>query len=179
MLRCRMLSLLLVLTPLTFPGAPFQGSLHFTSPDGWTARPAASTMRVAEFVLPKATGDPEDGELIVYFFGGTGGSVEANIERWIGQMQQPDGRGSSEAARRSERTVNGLSVALLDVSGTYIAEVRPGSTDRHSKPGFRMRAAVVTTPRGPFFIKAVGPAKTMRRWNDAFDAFTDSLRFQP
>jgi hypothetical protein len=42
-----------------------------------------------------------------------------------------------------------------------------------------MRAAVVITPRGPYFIKAVGPAKTMQRWNDAFDAFTDSLRFQP
>ena len=174
-----MLSLLLVLTTLTMPQAPAQGSLRFTAPDGWTARQTSSAMRIAEFVLPKAAGDPEDGELVVYFFGGSGGSVEANIERWIGQTQQPDGRASRDAARRTDRTVNGLSVTLLDISGTYIAEVRPGSTERHNKPGFRMRTAVVTTPRGPYFVKAVGPASTMERWSGEFDAFIGSLRFEP
>ncbi len=39
-----------------------------------------------------------------------------------------------------------------------------------------MRAAVVTTPKGPYFVKAVGPAKTMTRWKDALDAFMNSVR---
>jgi hypothetical protein len=154
------------------------GALRYVAPPEWVARQPASQMRVAEFTLPKAPGDAEDGELIVYFFGGTGGSVDANIERWVGQMQQPDGRASKEAARRSERRVNGLQVTEIDLTGTYVAEVRPGSTERHNKPGFRMRAAVVTTPKGPYFVKAVGPAKTMGRWNQAIDAFVASLRFE-
>jgi hypothetical protein len=174
-----MLSLLLILGALTFPRVQTEGSLRFTAPDGWTPRQAASAMRIAEFVLPNASDDAEDGDLVLYFFGGSGGSVEANIERWIGQMQQPDGRSSRAAAKRADRQVNGLSVTMLDISGTYVAEVRPGSTERHNKPGFRMRTAVVTTPRGPYFIKAVGPAKTMERWSSAFDAFIGSLRFQP
>jgi hypothetical protein len=135
-------------------------------------------MRVAEYTLPKAPGDREDGELVVYFFGGSGGSVDANLERWIGQMEQPDGRRSKDIARRTERHVNDLGATLLDISGTYVAEVRPGSTERHNKPGFRMRAAVITTPKGPYFIKAVGPEDTISRWNDAFEKFIASLRFE-
>jgi hypothetical protein len=129
-------------------------------------------MRVAEFVVPRASGDAEDGELIVYYFGGSGGSVEANLQRWTSQFQ------SSKAAVRTKATVNGLQLTSLDVSGTYIAEVRPGSTDRHNKPGFRMRAVVVETPKGPYFIKLTGPSATIERARGAFDQFLRSLAFK-
>jgi hypothetical protein len=154
------------------------GRLTFAAPDGWKPRPASSSTRVAEFILPRAAGDAEDGELVLYFFGGQGGDVEANVNRWLGQMEQPDGKTSKERATRESRTVNGLAVTLLDVSGTYVAEVRPGSTEHFNKPGFRMRTAVVQTPRGPHFIKMVGPAKTIARWNEAFASFLASLKFQ-
>ena len=93
-------------------------------------------------------------------------------------MQQSDGRPSKDAARRTERTVNGLPVTMLDISGTYVAEMRPGSAERHNNPNFSMRAAVVTTPKGPYFIKAVGPAKTMARWSATIDKFVESVRFE-
>ena len=49
-------------------------------------------MRVAQYKLPKAAGDSEDALLVVYYFGqGQGGSPQANIDRWIEQMKQPDG----------------------------------------------------------------------------------------
>ena len=66
----------------------------------------------------------------------------------------------------------------LDVSGTYVAEVRPGSTERHNKPGFRMRATVVETPKGPYFIKLTGPAGTVDKAGGAFDQFLQSLAFK-
>ena len=172
-----MLSMLLVITSLVAQTSA-SGTLRFNAPAEWTVQSTTSSMRVAQYGLPKIAGDPEDGELVVYFFGGTGGSVDANIERWIGQMQQPDGKPSKEVARRTERKVNGLDVTLLDISGTYTAEVRPGSAERHNKPGYRMRTAVITTPKGPYFVKAVGPAKTVERWNKAFDGFIDSMAFQ-
>ena len=34
------------------------GHLAFTAPSSWHTRPAASSMRVAEFVIPRAEGDP-------------------------------------------------------------------------------------------------------------------------
>lgn len=170
--------ILLLFISTVFAQQTSAGTLRFTAPPEWTVREPASSMRVAEFTLPRSPADREDGELVVYFFGGSGGSVDANLERWIGQMQQPDGRPSKDRARRTERQVNGLGVTMLDVSGTYVAEVRPGSTERHNKPRFSMRAAVVTTPKGPYFVKAVGPAETMGRWNDAFEKFIASLRFE-
>lgn len=160
-------------------GTPPAGSLGFTPPAAWQTRAAASTMRVAEFVVPKAAGDAEDAEVIVYYFGGSGGTVDANVDRWIAQMQQSDGSPSSAKATRRSQTVNGLRVSTVDVSGTYIAELRPGSAERHNKPGYRLRAAVVETPRGPYYIKMTGPAKTVAAADGDYQRFVGSVRFAP
>ena len=152
--------------------------LNFVTPEGWRQSPPGSSMRVAEFALPRAAGDAEDAQLIVYYFGGTGGSVDANIERWVGQMQQADGKPSASVAKRASRQVNGLALTLVDVSGTYVAEKAPGSTDHHNLPNFRLRAGVVQTSNGPYFIKLTGPARTVARWEQAFDQFVNSFSFR-
>jgi hypothetical protein len=149
-----------------------QGTLAFTKPPTWTDRAAASSMRVAEFVVPRASGDTEDAEVIVYYFGGSGGSVEANLQRWTSQVQ------STKEPVRTTAMVNGLHLTSLDVSGTYVAEVRPGSSEHFNKPGFRMRATVVETPKGPYFIKLTGPARTIDSAGAAFDQFLQSLSFK-
>jgi hypothetical protein len=160
--------------------APAGGALTFTAPSSWKTRPAASSMRVAEFVIPRVPGDAEDAELIVYYFGASGGgSVDANVDRWIGQLQQPDGSATKAKARRDAQVVNGLEVTSVDVSGTYVAEMRPGAAEHFNKPGFRLRAAVVETPRGAYYIKMTGPAKTMGAADAEFKAFLSSLRFSP
>ena len=92
--------------------------LTFTAPAGWKTVPTSSSMRVGQFAIPKVAGDSQDAEIVVYYFGGSGGTVEANIERWIGQMQQPDGSASKDKARRDTQTVNGLKVTTVDVSGS-------------------------------------------------------------
>jgi hypothetical protein len=159
--------------------APAAGSLAYTAPAGWQPRPSASTMRIAEFIIPRAQGDAEDGELIVYYFGTGAGTIDANIDRWIGQIQQPDGSTTNDKAKRATHTVNGLRLTTVDAEGTYVAEVRPGSTERYNKPGFRLRAAVVETPRGPYYLKMTGPAKTIGAADTAFTAFVGSLRYVP
>ena len=153
-------------------------TLHLSAPKEWTVRPSSSAMRVAQYALPRAAGDSEDGELIVYFFGGQGGSVQANLDRWLGQMAQPDGRPSKAVATTETLTVNGMKITVLDVSGTYVAEMAPGSPTRHNKPGFRLKAAVVETGGGPYFVKLTGPAKTVERWNTAFAAFLKSATYR-
>ena len=163
----------LLLTALLVPQT---GTLSFTAPDAWKPRPAASSMRVAEFVVPKAGSDAEDADVVIYFFAGGGGSVDANIQRWIGQFEQPSGAAAKDSGRASF-DVGNLKVSTVDVSGTYVAEVRPGATERHNKPNFRMRAAVVETPKGPYFVKLTGPAATVQAALPAFDQFLKTLRF--
>jgi hypothetical protein len=155
------------------------GTLQFTAPSSWKTRPAASSMRVAEFAVPAAAGDAEDGEVIVYFFGGSGGSVDANIDRWVGQFRS-DAGGPVKPPARTSSTAGSLRVTAIDVSGTYVAEVRPGASERFNKPNFRMRAAVVETPKGPYFVKFTGPARTVGQalTSGDFDRFMKSLRFQ-
>jgi hypothetical protein len=151
------------------------GALTFTAPPEWKPRPASSTMRVAEFVPPRAPGDTEDTDVIVYFFGPMPGSVQANIDRWIGQFQ-PDPAAPKPAPETT--TINGLKVTQVAVQGTYIAEVKPGSSERYNKPNFRMRAAVIETPKGPYFIKLTGPMASVRQASAAFDQFLKTLKFQ-
>jgi hypothetical protein len=153
-------------------------TLTFSAPAGWKAAGPSSSMRVAQFVLPRAAGDAADADLVVYYFGGSGGTVDANIERWLGQMQQPGGKPSSAVAKREARSINGLKVTLVDVSGTYVAEMTPGSAERHNSPNFRLRAAVIETPSGPYFIKLTGPARTVAAAEKAFDQFLGSMKHQ-
>ena len=166
-----MFSITVLAVTVMMPAAQ-TGTLTFAKPAGWNERAPASSMRVAEFVIPKAEGDSEDGELIVYYFGGGGGSVEANLQRWITQFQSPT------QPLRTTATVNGLKLTSLDVGGTYVAEMRPGSTEHYNKPGFRMRATVVETPKGPYFIKLTGPATTIEKAGAAYDQFLHGLAFK-
>ena len=159
------------------PGVAGQDdTLHFDAPAEWLARQASSSMRVAEYTLPRVEGDVEDADLAVFFFGGGGGTVEANLERWTNQMLQPDGTPSAEVATTTSFFVGELPVTLLEVPGTFAAEVRPGSRMRYYKTDFRLMAAVVETPAGPFFFKLTGPDRTVRRWADSFEATIESAR---
>ena len=153
-------------------------SLKYRAPEGWVTEQPTSNMRAAQFRLPRAEGDAEDAALVVYYFQGGGGSVQDNLDRWVSQIQQPDGSSSKDKSKTSTLKVNNMNVTLMDVSGTYTAEMTPGGGDRQNKPGYRMRAAVVETPRGPYFIKLTGPEKTISRWDQSFDAFINSFEFK-
>jgi hypothetical protein len=136
-------------------------------------------MRAAQFKLPKAAGDSEDASLVVYYFGATqGGSAQANIDRWISQMQQTDGSSSKDKSKSETLTVNGLKVTTVDVSGTYTAEMAPGSGTFHNDANYRLRAAVIETPKGNYFLKLVGPAKTVGRWEQSFAEYLKSFEFK-
>src|SRR5437867_7694880 len=96
-----------------------EGKLKFTAPAGWIARAPSSSMRQAEYTLPRAEGDTEDAELVVFYFHGQGGSVQANVDRWIGQFKRPDGSPASDLAKVSHKQSHGIALTVVDVSGTY------------------------------------------------------------
>ena len=73
---------------------------------------------------------------------------------------------------------SGGSVQANDVTGTYVAEVTPGSSQRFHEPGYRLIAAVVETPGGAHYVKLTGPADTVARWESSVAAFLDSLRME-
>jgi hypothetical protein len=155
-----------------------KSELRFKVPAGWVEEERSSSMRVAQYRLPKVAGDAEDASLVLYYFGhGQGGSTTANVERWISQMKQADGSAAKDSKQESF-DANGLKVTTVDVSGTYVAETAPGSGSFHNKPAYRLRAAVVETPNGSYFVKLVGPEKTVTQWNDSFVSYVKSFEFK-
>ena len=172
--------LVAVLCVVTLGGnaAAQKSELKFRVPAGWVEEERTSSMRVAQYRLPKAEGDTEDASLVLYYFGqGQGGSVTANIDRWIAQMKQPDGS-PVKGAKDEHLEANGLKVTTVDLSGTYVAETAPGSGTFNNKPGYRLRAAVVETPNGNYYLKLVGPEKTVTQWNDSFLSYIRSFEFK-
>ena len=150
------------------------GPIKAKVPAEWTEQTPSSSMRKAQYALPKVSGDGEDGELAVFYFGpGQGGSVEANIERWIGQISQPDGSSSKDKAKTNKKEIGGMAVTLVDVSGTYSAGMMSNAPPRQ---GYRMLAAVAETTEGPWFFKLTGPEKTMAKWSSGFDQFIASFK---
>jgi hypothetical protein len=153
--------------------------LRYKVPDGWIVEKSTSNMRVAQYKLPKIAGETDDALLVLYYFGqGQGGTPQANIDRWIDQMKQPDGSSSKDKARTEALTVNGLQVTTVDVLGNYSGGMSQDSPPKDSKAIYRLRAAIIDTPRGSYFVKLTGPEKTVGHWEQAYGEYLKSFEFK-
>ncbi len=150
--------------------------LGFDAPAEWVSKPSSSSMRVAVWEL---TGDDAPAEVVIFYFGeGSGGGVEANLARWFGQFEQPDGSSTRDRATITERTVNGLKLTVADMRGTFVASVRPGAPQRNNRPGYRMIAAIAEGGAGPWYIRVLGPEATVAKWEASVEDFLSSLRLE-
>jgi hypothetical protein len=147
------------------------GPFHLSVPQGWTETPPKSSMRKAQYSIGGGAGPAE---LAVFYFGqDQGGSVEANISRWIGQFKQPDG--SATRAVRREKQVDGIKVTLVNVKGRFVASMMPGQAAKFDEPEYEMLGAIVETGSGPYFFKMVGPEATVTAAAKDFDGMIDSI----
>lgn len=156
--------------PVSAGGGPVDlGVVTGTLPDGWLEGTPSSSMRVAEIQLPGAGGN---GELVAFFFGpNQGGSVDDNIDRWVGQME-----GAGEPQRETFYA-GGMPVTMVDVTGTFTAtSMRPNAPPAEAMPNTRLLGAIVESPRGSVFLKATGPEETMSAHRERFVAFLKSLQ---
>lgn len=148
--------------------------LRFQIPAGWIEEEPKSDMRKIQCRLPGDDG--QDASLIVYYFGPSAGSVEANITRWVSQFEQPDGSASEAHLTRSQREVAGLLVHDVQLAGTYVAETAPGSGVRVSQANWSMHSAIIESDHGHYYAKLVGPAPTVERWASSYGEFIESIQ---
>ncbi len=134
-------------------------------------------MRAATYTLPAAPGDSEDGECAVYYFGeGQGGGVDANVKRWVGQFQAPGGGPADALAKTSKKTINGIAVTIVDLTGTYMFRAAPMAPQATPKPGYRMLAAIAEGSQAPVFFKLTAPKKTADAAEAEFLRVLESLK---
>ncbi len=152
--------------------------MSYVPPDVWIREDPTSDHRMIQYRLRGRNKEAGDARLVVYFFGEAGtGEVDANIERWVGQFRQPDGRPSLEVALVERREANGLVVNTIAVEGTYTAMT---ATGEHLYRSHRsLHAAVVYTDAGPYYFNVVGPTETVRRWDASYKALLASFNPRP
>lgn len=132
--------------------------LQWSAPPEWKDAGSAP-MRAVTYKVPLAAGDQGAPECVVYFFGqGQGGPVQANIERWNGQLLTPDGK--TAPAQINKRVIHGLPVTTIDVSGAYTGMAGPEAQSA-AVPGYRLLGAIIENPGGNIFLKFTGPARTV------------------
>ena len=128
-------------------------------PHTWKQSTPKSRFRAGQFQIPTAEGDTESGELVMYYFGSSGGgSVDANVKRWIGQFQ---------STGRNAKTTSGTSTqgpyVLVTVTGTYNKPIGPPILQKTKPmPEARMMAVILKVKnKGNYFLKLTGPEKTV------------------
>ena len=143
--------------------------LQWSVPKRWQDQ-GARQMRVASYSIPAAQGDSEPADCGVYYFGSSqGGSVDANIDRWVGQFE------TGAPPSRSDREVNGMKVTMVQIAGTYLAPAGPMMQSTGKKDNYRLLGAIVEGPQGSVFFKLTGPAKTVGECEGEFNAMIESL----
>jgi hypothetical protein len=152
------------------------GGLKSTTPGDWKEDEPANRMRYMQFRLLKKGDDKEDAELII--FKGLGGGSKANIERWKGQFEPPEGKKIEEVAEVKEIKIGDRPATYLDVQGTYKFKAQPFNprSKEEKKPNYRMLAIYFDGSDNPYQIKLTGPAKTVEVYKKGFDEFVKNFK---
>jgi hypothetical protein len=148
--------------PPTIGGTTLAG-VSFDPPGPWRDI-GPSGMRHAQYRLAPVEGDSEDAEVNVFYFGPqSGGGVEANLQRWIGQMILPEGSDPATAIKRDTFTADGMAGHVVSLDGSYKSGGgRPMGGGGEIKPGYRLVGVVVEGPEGSLFFKLTGQEATAR-----------------
>jgi len=152
--------------------------LTMTVPEGWLAAPVAGGMFAASeakaFMIPGVAGDTEGCTVKVTHFPMMKGKDDINIDRWLGQVRQPDGSATSrEQAKITVTELGHVRITVVDATGSLSQGM---GTEGTSQAGQRLIAAIVDHPDGPHFIKASGSIESMKQAESSIDAFLKSAK---
>jgi len=146
--------------------------IAWQDPPSFRRVPPKNAMRKASYEVPHAPGDTEDGELAVFYFGpGQGGSIDANVDRWVKQFS---GVAQSDVKRADRVLKSGLRLHTVEiVHGTFESGM-PG-TSGGPKKEYGLEGAIVEAPSGAYFFKMTGPTKTVAAARTAFNEMLDGV----
>jgi hypothetical protein len=145
--------------------------LAWDAPKSWGRSDKPSPMRKATYTLPKQPGDMDAPELAISVAGGT---VDANVDRWVQQFDED----AKATLKKSTRKVGPYDVTIAELKGTWNGSGMTGG-GVPPKHGYRMIAAIVpVSDDGKWFFKLIGPEKSVEAARGEFDAFVNSIRPQ-
>lgn len=146
------------------------------APAAWERQQPRVRIIEHEFVIPAPTDEDdqplaEPGRMTVMI---SGGGVEANVERWVGQFRTP--AGEAPEPKIEELEVAELPVHLVTLEGVFLDQRGPFAPATR-REDFQMLGAIVDLPGGAdLFLKLTAPAKTASAAAKGFRRMVESLR---
>lgn len=145
-------------TPVATGGA----ALTWTVPEGWTEQPG-NAMRMATFLV-----GPDRKECTIVSFPGDVGGIEANLRRWLGQLNadvSDDALAKFARAPETFQSEGGLGCLIYDFAGVLPAGA-PAS----------ILAAIVPMEGQTVFVKLLGSRDLLAAERERFLALCRSLK---
>ncbi len=152
--------------PVMTAAAPAAGPMQWDLPDGWEQLPNPNQMRFA--TLGAGAGATQI-ETAITQLGGPAGGVEANVERWRGQVGL-----TAATPEEMQRDVRPVRAAGAD--GVWVDLIGPAPAGAEGEAP-RMFAAIFPSANATWFIKTIGTRDALDPHRDAFVALCTSVRF--
>ena len=151
--------------PATFKVSEFT----FQRPAKWEWVETASSMRKAQLKVNDAE-KKNSAEVVFFHFGpSNGGGVQANVDRWFGQFQEPR---EKIGAKNEETKIGKHKVTFVRAEGTYLSGMPGGA--RTPQPGTLLRGAIVESVEGNVFVKMTGPVALVKSAEEDFRKMIES-----
>ena len=152
-----------------------------TTPADWKEETPSNKMRLAQFRLAKAEGDPEDAELALFASPG-GGTIQQNLERQEKKFEVPAGKKPEDVIKTEKLKVGTHDAIYQDITGTLLKKFPP--FDPNAKitrvENSRQLYVVFEGKSGDstvlYSLYLVGPAKTVEKHKKAFDEWVKAFK---
>jgi len=152
------------------------GKLKLQVPGHWTKETPKFDMIESEFKIPATEGESLPGRVTIM---ASGGPVEANIDRWIGQFQQPDGKDTKDKTKIEKKTISHATVHIVEISGTYLDAAGGPQGPKTERENYMMLGAIIEMPEsGNYYVKSYGGQETMKANRDGFKKMIEGLKIQ-
>jgi len=129
-------------------------------------KPSPIQVTVRAYAAPKAEGDSEDAYVSISALG-MKVPFQQNLDRWCGQFELPAGKTCETGLTQQKLDGSVLPTNVVEVAGTYKGSAMMGPWPG-PMPGFAMIVAEIDAPDKPYYVKMIGPQKTVEQWKGKF-----------
>ncbi|WP_395745533.1 hypothetical protein [Prosthecobacter sp.] len=146
----------------------FRDLLTWTIPEGWTESTTPDPMGMR--LLDLRFGPNQEGECYISLMPGSGGGLEANVNRWRTQMGQPPYT-AEEIASLPKKPFFNREASFVAFDGDF-----KGFGATEARTGYRMLGLIHSADQATIFVKLTGPKALVEQNAAAFDAFCQSIK---
>ncbi|MCH2100867.1 MAG: hypothetical protein MK209_02985 [Planctomycetes bacterium] len=137
--------------------------------EGWARKQPSMNFQLASWDLPGG------GIATISWLGLSKETIAMNLDRWLGQWQNESGQPSQDGEIKPD-TEGALPFTYVRVVGTLVDVRQVGGGE--PRTNWMLLGAIVDSPKGPLYVKAVGPQSELDKQTEKFLAAVRQIDVQ-